>query len=75
MFLGKPPGNYDRLLDGGTALAGTLFFTPTSEFLDAAPDMVIEEPQPAAMASEQAHPSRNTQDGSLGIGSLKDKDA
>lgn len=75
MFIGKPPGNYDRLLDVSTAVTGTLFFTPTSEFLDAAPDMVIEEPQPAAMASEQAHPSRNTQDGSLGIGSLKDKDA
>ena len=71
MFIGKPPGNYDRLLDVSTAVTGTLFFTPTSEFLDAAPDIAPATPLPR----EQASSPRDTQDGSLGIGSLKDKDA
>ncbi|TWD84072.1 putative iron-dependent peroxidase [Kribbella amoyensis] len=38
MFLGEPAGNYDRILDFSTAVTGTLFFTPTAEFLDELPD-------------------------------------
>jgi putative iron-dependent peroxidase len=38
MFLGDPYGNYDRILDFSTALTGSLFFVPTSEFLDDLPD-------------------------------------
>jgi putative iron-dependent peroxidase len=38
MFIGDPPGNYDRILEFSTALTGTLFFTPTQDFLDALPD-------------------------------------
>jgi porphyrinogen peroxidase len=34
MFLGKPPGTYDRLLDFSRAVTGNLFFVPTVEFLD-----------------------------------------
>lgn len=34
MFVGNPPGNYDRLLDVSRAVTGTLFFVPTSSFLD-----------------------------------------
>lgn len=34
MFIGKPPGNYDRLLDFSRAVTGTLFFIPTVTFLD-----------------------------------------
>ena len=30
MFLGDPPGNYDRILDFSTAVTGTLFFVPTA---------------------------------------------
>jgi porphyrinogen peroxidase len=37
MFLGDPPGTYDRLLDFSTALTGTLFFVPTADFLDDPP--------------------------------------
>ena len=29
MFIGNPPGNYDRILDFSTALTGNLFFVPT----------------------------------------------
>jgi len=34
MFVGRPPGNYDRLLDYSRAVTGGLFFIPTAEFLD-----------------------------------------
>ena len=34
MFIGSPPGNYDRLLDFSRAVTGTLFFVPTVNFLD-----------------------------------------
>ncbi|HZF84973.1 MAG TPA: peroxidase, partial [Burkholderiaceae bacterium] len=34
MFVGLPPGNYDRLLDFSRAVTGTLFFVPTASFLD-----------------------------------------
>ncbi|MFT3750692.1 MAG: Dyp-type peroxidase [Agriterribacter sp.] len=34
MFIGVPPGNYDRLLDFSTAKTGTLFFVPSATFLN-----------------------------------------
>ncbi len=34
MFVGNPPGNYDRLLDVSRAVTGTLFFVPSATFLD-----------------------------------------
>jgi porphyrinogen peroxidase len=34
MFIGKPPGNYDRLLDFSRAVTGGLFFVPSATFLD-----------------------------------------
>ena len=34
MFIGSPPGNYDRLLDFSKAKTGTLFFVPPATFLD-----------------------------------------
>jgi porphyrinogen peroxidase len=34
MFIGNPPGNYDRLLDFSRAVTGALFFAPTGTFLD-----------------------------------------
>jgi putative iron-dependent peroxidase len=33
MFVGRPPGNYDRLLDFSRAVTGTLFFVPSATFL------------------------------------------
>lgn len=33
MFVGRPPGNYDRLLDYSKAVTGTLFFVPSATFL------------------------------------------
>jgi len=34
MFVGKPPGNYDRLLDFSTAVTGSLFFVPSADLLE-----------------------------------------
>ena len=65
MFIGRPPGNYDRLLDFSQALTGSLFFVPTATFLDAAG----AAPEPAPAESMKSSAAKN--DGSLGIGSLK----
>jgi porphyrinogen peroxidase len=34
MFVGRPPGNYDRLLDFSFAKTGNLFFVPSMAFLE-----------------------------------------
>jgi putative iron-dependent peroxidase len=34
MFIGRPPGNYDRLLDFSRAVTGNLFFVPSATFLE-----------------------------------------
>jgi len=34
MYVGKPPGNYDRLLDFSRAVTGNLFFVPSATFLE-----------------------------------------
>jgi putative iron-dependent peroxidase len=70
MFIGKPPGNHDRILDFSTALTGNLFFVPTSDFLDDPP--AGPPGGQAAAASEDSAPlGASGQDGSLGIGSLR----
>jgi porphyrinogen peroxidase len=83
MFIGRPPDNYDRILDFSTAVTGSLFFIPTATFLDS-----VSSNQPAQAASSGAQklatastpvetlaspaPSKT---GSLGIGSLKREDS
>jgi putative iron-dependent peroxidase len=37
MFIGDPPGNYDRILDFSTPLTGNLFYVPTASFLEDLP--------------------------------------
>jgi putative iron-dependent peroxidase len=64
MFVGRPPGNYDRLLDFSTAVTGNLFFVPTATFLDDLTPDPRTSPPPAS-------PDLPMPDGSLGIGSLK----
>jgi putative iron-dependent peroxidase len=34
MFVGRPPGTYDRILDFSTPVTGTLFFVPSADFLN-----------------------------------------
>src|SRR5215467_8026435 len=76
MFVGRPPGNYDRLLDFSRAVTGTLFFVPSATFLDnvatgeAAPSTAgptSKEPEAEDMSTSRLSPP----DGSLGIGALK----
>jgi putative iron-dependent peroxidase len=67
MFVGLPPGNYDRLLDFSRPVTGTLFFVPSATFLD---DVVAEPAAPAAESEMPSAPQSSTGDGSLGIGSL-----
>jgi putative iron-dependent peroxidase len=64
MFIGKPPGNTDRILDFSTAATGNLFFVPTVAFLD-------DPPTPAPAAVPDAEDLPVPIDGSLAIGSLK----
>src|SRR6202008_2143563 len=78
MFIGRPPGNYDRLLDFSRAVTGSLFFVPSATFLEnLTADQPIED-QPAIADSlsppavAEASPSiQSVREGSLGIGSLK----
>jgi putative iron-dependent peroxidase len=70
MFVGRPPGNYDRILDFSRAVTGTLFFAPSTTFLDSGGEVAPAAPTPAAKPTPP--PSAATaSEGSLGIGSLK----
>jgi porphyrinogen peroxidase len=74
MFVGRPPGNYDRLLDFSRAVTGTLFFVPSVTFLESVNDDDPAPVPPAAPAAEPAPPAAPVRDGSLGVGSLKGED-
>ena len=72
MFLGQPPGNYDRILDFSRAVTGNLFFVPTATFLDSVNSDEPSDTQAAAAAPAESAPGGSrASDGSLGIGSLK----
>ncbi|MGW3497938.1 Dyp-type peroxidase [Streptomyces sp. NPDC001020] len=76
MFLGASPASHDRILDFSTPVTGSLFYVPTSDFLDNLPD------PPAAPESEETDGTHEADavpaavrfsaaDGSLGIGDLR----
>ena len=72
MFIGRPRGNYDRLLDFSRAVTGNLFFAPSATFLENIGD--DESATAGALPDAKVSPSRpdaQPRDGSLGIGSLK----
>jgi porphyrinogen peroxidase len=77
MFIGRPPGNYDRILDFSTAVTGGLFFIPTATFLDSVDRSAFAGPSEAQTAVTGSVPAKAStavapsKDGSLGIGSLK----
>jgi porphyrinogen peroxidase len=73
MFVGRPPGNYDRLIDFSRAVTGGLFFAPSATFLDSvAGDQPAAEAASAVPTGVEAPTSLPKQsDGSLDIGSLK----
>jgi len=75
MFIGRPPGNYDRILDFSAAITGSLFFVPSATFLDAVGEDTAagsaEAPPPEVASPESTKSSAPANQGSLNIGSLK----
>ena len=73
MFVGRPPGTYDRLLDFSRAATGSLFFVPSATFLDNTPADVPSESSGAQEPEASSPPALPTpvNDTSLKIGSLK----
>jgi porphyrinogen peroxidase len=73
MFVGRPPGNYDRLLDFSRAATGNLFFVPSATFLETVTEdqPAVAEPTTAPVAAEPSASIPSVREGSLGIGSLK----
>jgi putative iron-dependent peroxidase len=65
MFVGSPPGNYDRLLDFSRPVSGHLFFVPAANQLAVLAAGDPPGPPPAAS------PLSSAVDGSLAIGSLR----
>jgi porphyrinogen peroxidase len=47
MFLGDPPGNYDRILDFSRAVTGALFFVPSADMLEDLGDGPLDAAGPA----------------------------
>ena len=76
MFVGRPPGNYDRLLDFSRAVTGTLFFVPSATLLEnvATRESALSSAGLTSKerdAEDQSTSRLSPPDGSLGIGSLK----
>jgi porphyrinogen peroxidase len=73
MFIGDPPGNYDRILDFSTAVTGTQFFAPTADFLEDPPPLPADGPVSSESLPSDTQSSdgpATEQRGSLGIGPL-----
>ncbi len=77
MFVGRPPGNYDRILDFSRAVTGTLFFVPSQTVPRRRHPRRTRGTgcgEPPLRKSDSSSPVAPTpSDGSLGIGSLKGK--
>ncbi|MFB6892883.1 Dyp-type peroxidase [Kitasatospora sp. NPDC056327] len=85
MFVGRPPGAHDRLLDFSTAATGTLFHVPAADFLDdpppapgptaarsaGVPAAAVPPVAPVTAPASAPVPLTPSADGSLAIGSLK----
>ena len=75
MYIGNPPGNYDRLLDFSIAMTGTLFFVPSMNMLAemSSGDFAVKVDTNAVEAIVIEKNKSSKTDGSLGIGALKSK--
>ena len=77
MFVGRPPGNYDRLLDFSRPVTGSLFFVPSATFLDnVTPDAPVaaedaKAPSTEPPSSPPTPAPADVNDTSLRLGSLK----
>jgi putative iron-dependent peroxidase len=70
MFVGDPPGNYDRLLDFSTAVTGSLFFVPSATFLDNIGGDMLDATETATSQTSNPPSGSAVDDTSLKIGSL-----
>jgi putative iron-dependent peroxidase len=52
MFVGNPPGNYDRLLDFSRATTGSLFFVPPATFLGDVGPAALSSAAPAPRSTK-----------------------
>ncbi len=71
MFVGRPPGNYDRILDFSRAVTGSLFFVPSATFLDSIGGAVADSSATLASQLIELSQASRADDASLKIGSLK----
>jgi putative iron-dependent peroxidase len=71
MFVGRPPGNYDRLLDFSRAVTGSLFFVPTATFLDNVSGEAPGSTETVVPRTSDPPSTLSEDDTSLKIGSLK----
>jgi putative iron-dependent peroxidase len=70
MFIGVPPGAYDRLLDFSTAVTGTTFFVPTARMLEELAEPAGQSGAATVDGEPKASPVADSSL-SLGIGSLR----
>jgi porphyrinogen peroxidase len=73
MFIGDPPGNYDRILDFSTAVSGAQFFVPTTDFLENPPALPGGVSDAAVVVAGSVVAGTDRDAGSLGIGGLVDR--
>ena len=59
MFVGRPPGNYDRLLDVSRAVTGSLFFVPSVPLLESLADDPAGR-RPGRGRARRGRPDRRT---------------
>jgi putative iron-dependent peroxidase len=78
MFLGRPEGNYDRILDFSRAVTGSLFFVPSQDVLESLADGPLGAAPAATPDDHTVDPDADPagaagagESGSLLIGSLK----
>jgi putative iron-dependent peroxidase len=73
MFIGDPPGFYDKILDVSTAVTGSTFFVPSNPVLQALADPdALADALGASPTTEQSDRVKSERtDDSLGIGSLR----
>jgi len=71
MFIGRPEGNYDRLLDISRAVTGGLFFVPPVRLLESLASEVPDGWPDAAAPRQPPDSASPGRSGSLNIGSLR----
>jgi len=83
MFLGAPHASHDRILDFSIPVTGSLFYVPTSDFLDNLPEppgaSTESGTEPSEAVTAPGTPTWPTdhcpEDHSLGVGDMKRSDA